>query len=85
MRHPVAAIAFAFVGLFAAAGCGGQSDDTPEFRFSPLNIFVLGDYRNDSIDSRHNSLGIVPKANLTGVVYTVYWSKDFSRLFLRIR
>jgi signal peptidase I len=63
----------------------GPSDDTMTFRIPPASFFVLGDYRDDSIDSRHNSLGMVPKANLTGVMYTVYWSKDFSRLFLRIR
>jgi signal peptidase I len=64
----------------------GPSDNTMAFRIPPAGFFVLGDNRSDSLGSRQrNGLGYVPQANLTGVMYTVYWSKDFSRPFLRIR
>jgi signal peptidase I len=64
----------------------GPADNTPEFRVPPNSFFVMGDNRDDALDSRAvGYVGYVPQANLTGVMYTVYWSKDFSRLFLRIR
>jgi signal peptidase I len=36
--------------------------------------FVLGDYRNNSQDSRH--FGFVPHENIKGTVRSIYWSWD---------
>jgi signal peptidase I len=36
-------------------------------------FFVLGDFRSNSLDSRHDQLGLVPRDRLIGRVDYVYW------------
>jgi signal peptidase I len=66
------------------------SDDAPEentgeFKVPPDSFFVLGDNRDNSLDSRQlKNFGYVPAANVIGIAHTVFWTHDMSRLFSRI-
>lgn len=61
---------------------GGSSlDDTPEVAVPPGNLFVMGDNRDDSGDSRVptelNGVGFLPVANVVGRARVVVASVDF--------
>jgi signal peptidase I len=62
----------------------GPLNSTPEYRVPPGNLFVLGDNRDNSQDSRMAGFGFVPVRNLIGTATTVYWSPDHSRIFSRV-
>jgi signal peptidase I len=53
-----------------------QRDNFPELVVPPGNLFVLGDNRDNSLDSRY--WGFVPYANIVGTPLLVYWSYDAS-------
>jgi signal peptidase I len=57
----------------------GQLDDTLEFVVPAEHVFVLGDNRDRSNDSR-GSLGFIPLANLHDTPLFIYWSADRSRI-----
>ncbi|MFO1082389.1 MAG: signal peptidase I [Reyranellaceae bacterium] len=71
-----------YVVLDAPRGAAGQT--TQEFLVPPASLFVLGDNRPNSVDSRMEALGFVPIANLTATVGTIYWSSDLARLLTRV-
>jgi signal peptidase I len=54
-------------------------DDTPEFVVPADTVFVLGDNRDSSIDSR-TKLGFVPITGLRDKPLFVFWSVDLSRI-----
>ena len=58
----------------------GELDDTPEFRVDAGQIFVMGDNRDDSLDSRvapsAGGVGPVPLENLVGRVDALLGSWD---------
>jgi signal peptidase I len=61
------------------------SQSTEEFNVPPGFIFVLGDNRANSLDSRYENFGYVPVANLIGTVGTIYWSAEPARLLSRVQ
>ncbi|WP_269582790.1 signal peptidase I [Roseibium sp. Sym1] len=53
----------------------GVSDNTREFEIPEGHVFVLGDNRDNSVDSRYISrVGYVPIENITGIARRVYFS-----------
>lgn len=64
--------------IVESLGDASVSDNTPVYEVPPGNVFVLGDNRDDSMDSRH--IGFVPMANLLDRPSVIYWSKDRNRI-----
>lgn len=58
-------------------------DNTAEITVPPGHVFVLGDNRDNAMDSR--GTGSVPLASLHGVAQIVYWSGDLGRIGTRLR
>jgi signal peptidase I len=58
--------------------------DTAVFEVPTAHYFVLGDNRENSIDSREQSprfgVGYVPRANIIGKIAWIFWSSDRSRI-----
>ncbi|HLH87056.1 MAG TPA: signal peptidase I [Xanthobacteraceae bacterium] len=55
----------------------GPLDDTREFTVPPGNYFVLGDNRDNSLDSRMpEQLGYIPAENLIGRIVMIFFSVD---------
>lgn len=61
-----------------------QFDDTAEVTVAPGHVFVLGDNRDQSADSRvpRDEMGVeqVPVGDIQGVPQFIYWSADRSRI-----
>jgi signal peptidase I len=58
--------------------------NTPVFKVPPASYFVLGDNRDNSLDSREQSprygVGYVPRTNIIGKASWVFWSSHRSRI-----
>jgi signal peptidase I len=60
----------------------GAADDFPETRVPAGRVFLMGDNRDDSLDSRfptsEGGIGMVPTENLIGRASFTFWSTDGS-------
>ncbi len=70
--------------LIAESGDDEPLDNTEVFTVPEANVFVLGDNRDHTNDSRIE-LGYVPLALLRDKPLIVYWSKDLSRIGAKIQ
>jgi signal peptidase I len=68
----------------------GPMSDLPEVVVPPDHVFVVGDHRDMSNDSRNPDLGAIPVKRIKGRGLAVYWSRGregirWSRLFSALR
>lgn len=66
---------------------GGQADDFPATRVPAGHLFLMGDNRDDSLDSRFptfdGGVGMLPVENLIGRAEFTFWSTDGSASYLK--
>ena len=64
----------------------GPADDFPETVVPPGHLFLMGDNRDDSLDSRFptvdGGVGMMPTENLVGRASFTFWSTDGSASYL---
>lgn len=64
-------------------GAGGVFDNTPVHAVPETHVYILGDNRDNSADSR--IIGSVPIKNLEARPTFIYWSRDMSRIGLAVQ
>ena len=70
--------------LIAKRADSGWLNNTAEFIVPAGHYFVLGDNRDSSFDSREAEIGFIPRDDMTGRAYVVYWSAIPSRIGTRL-
>jgi signal peptidase I len=65
----------------------GEADDFPAVTVLPGHVFLMGDNRDDSLDSRFSGaeggIGMVPVENLIGRALVTFWSTDGSASYVK--
>ncbi len=66
---------------------GGPADDFPAVRVPRDHVFLMGDNRDDSLDSRFSAaeggIGMVPVENIVGRAMVTFWSTDGSASWVK--
>ena len=63
----------------------GFLDDTPEYRVPDGHLFMMGDNRDNSVDSRSQSqVGFIRFERVVGRARFIYWSGDWGRIGTRL-
>jgi signal peptidase I len=64
-----------------------RADDFPAMKVPAGHIFLMGDNRDDSLDSRFTTaeggIGLVPVENLVGRALVTFWSTDGSASYIK--
>jgi signal peptidase I len=64
-----------------------RADDFPAMKVPAGHIFLMGDNRDDSLDSRFTTaeggIGLVPVENLVGRALVTFWSTDGSASYVK--
>ncbi len=66
--------------LILDRNAASEGDNTGIFEISDGVYFVLGDSRDNAVDSRRPEIGEVPAGNIIGAVTAIFWSPDTSRI-----
>ncbi len=66
---------------------GGMADNFPETRVPAGQLFMMGDNRDDSLDSRFSiaegGIGFVPMENVVGRATVIFWSTDGTASYVK--
>jgi signal peptidase I len=74
---------------FTTSSARAMFDPTPTY-VPPDHIYVLGDHRDSSNDSRNPAMGVIPVTRVKGKALTIYWSSGeqglrFERMLKGVR
>jgi signal peptidase I len=62
--------------ILEARGDRGAADNTRVYKVPEGYYFMMGDNRDNSVDSRDPSVGMVPRQNLVGRAEILFWAWD---------